>query len=89
MRLLVVFAAFVLLATAGIAQQAKGKAPAGCITCEQMCEWCASTGKQDKKSTAQCREGCRRWGGMVGVSPVYVHKKQSLCGTGNYAPRCN
>lgn len=89
MRSMLALASLLLLAPAtGTAQQAKGKAPSGCIPCEELCNWCASLGLQDK-DTGKCRAGCRSWGGMVGLGTVYVHKKRSLCGTGNYAPRCN
>lgn len=77
-----------LTATTSVAQQGKAKAPAGCIPCEALCNWCASLGRQEK-DTSKCHRGCRSWGAMVGLSTVYVKKNRSLCGTGNYAPRCN
>ena len=80
--------ALLFTTTASIAQQGKGKAPAGCIPCEALCNWCASLGLQEK-NTSKCHQGCRSWGSMVGLSTVYVKKNRSLCGTGNYAPRCN
>lgn len=90
MKRVAAIASFVFLTSSAlIAQQAAPKkAPPGCITCEQMCNWCISTGKQ-KGDAAACHSGCRKWGGMVGLSTVYVKKNSSLCGTGNYAPRCN
>ncbi len=90
MRNVLAIASLLLLTTTAAAQQppSKGKAPAGCIPCEELCNWCASLGLQDK-DTKQCRQGCRSWGGMVGLTTVYVHKNRSLCGKGNYAPRCN
>ena len=91
MRIAVAVVASILLAsTASFAQQpkAKEKAPTGCITCEALCRLCASRGLQDK-DTSKCEAGCRSWGSMVGLKQVYVHRNLSLCGKGNYAPRCN
>jgi hypothetical protein len=76
-----------LTTTPSIAQQAK--MPKDCIPCEALCDWCISLGKQDANGRAQCHQGCRSWGSMVGLSTVYVHKNRSLCGKGNYSPRCN
>ena len=84
---LAVVAALLLSITASVAQQAK--MPKGCIPCEALCDWCISLGKQDAVGRSKCHEGCRSWGLMVGLGTVYVHKNRSLCGKGNYAPRCN
>jgi len=94
MKVLVALAGALLLltTTASVAQQGKipkEKAPAGCISCEALCNWCISLGLQSKDNASQCHGGCRAWGSMVGLSTVYVHKNRSLCGTNNYAPRCN
>jgi hypothetical protein len=91
MKIVLVIAALLLATTASFAQQGKtpkDKAPAGCIPCEALCRLCASKGLQ-KKDTADCEAGCRSWGAMVGLKQVYVHRNLSLCGKGNYAPRCN
>jgi hypothetical protein len=88
MRILVLLVVMLLPApAASVAQQAK--VPKGCIPCEALCDWCISLGKQDATGRAKCHQGCRSWGSMVGLGTVYVHKNQSLCGKGNYAPRCN
>lgn len=91
MKTVLVVSAAVLATTALFAQSAnaqQGKAPTGCITCEALCRLCASRGLQDK-DTSKCEAGCRSWGSMVGLKQVYVHRNLSLCGKGNYAPRCN
>jgi hypothetical protein len=86
-----VVGSMLLASTASFAQQGKAsieKAPTGCIPCEALCRLCASRGLQDK-DTRKCEAGCRSWGAMVGLKQVYVRGNVSLCGTGNYAPRCN
>jgi hypothetical protein len=88
MRIVFALVAVALFASdASVAQQAK--VPKGCITCEAMCDWCTSLGRQAKEGRSKCHQGCRSWGAMVGLSTVYVHKHRHLCGTGSYAPRCN
>jgi hypothetical protein len=77
------------VATAQQGTTAKEKAPAGCIPCEKMCDWCVSLGKQPKAEVQKCHASCRSWGAMVGLSTVYVQKQRHLCGTKSYAPRCN
>lgn len=93
--LLVIASVLFATTTASVAQQGKTtkeKAPAGCITCKEMCNWCVSQGLQPKADAlpgSSCHAGCAAWRNMVGLPAVYVHRNKSLCGKGNYAPRCN
>jgi len=89
---LAVAGVLLLTTTVAVAQQgktAKEKAPAGCVACEALCDWCMSLGLQAKSGADKCHSGCRSWGAMVGLKTVYVHKNRSLCGASTYAPRCN
>ena len=90
MRVLLALIATLFVATGAVAQQ--GKAPKGCITCEAMCNWCASLvgrPKADGERDVRCRNSCKSWGAAVGLKTVYVEKKKHLCSSGSFAPRCN